>query len=38
VTTNVFSGTEVGEILVWDHALTTVERAAVRQYFLTHFP
>ena len=33
-----FAGAELGEILVYDHALTATERAAVQQYFQTRFP
>jgi len=33
-----FTGAEVAEILVWDHALTAPERAAVQAYFQSRFP
>ena len=33
-----FTGAELGEILVWDHALTAPERAAVQAYFQSRFP
>lgn len=33
-----YTGGKIGELLVWDHALTAPERLAVEQYFQARFP